>query len=480
LGQMRLTDLIQSTAAPPDPPLPARERAQLFGHPRGLTFLFTTEMWERFSYYGMRSLLVLYMTKFLLLEDHSANVIGLAGLKRALEGVFGPLDVQPLSSQIWGLYTGLVYFTPIFGGLLADRVLGQRRTIVIGAVLMAFGHFMMASERLFLFALLALILGSGCFKPNISTQVGGLYAPGDPRRDRAYSIFYVGINLGAFLAPLVCGTLGEGVGWHYGFAAAGVGMVIGLCIYLYALPLLPTDEMHKAQAAHAARKPLDASERRAVLALLALFIPNTLFWAAYEQMGNTIILWADAYTDRSLDPLHLFGSGAQIPTTWFLAVNPFMIFAFTPFVVALWARQAARGSEPPTITKMAYGCFGVAAAYLIMVVAALYAGTGGTTGAAGKASWLWLFAYFVVITLGELYLSPVGLSFVTKVAPARLISLMMGVWLATSFTGGFLSGYIGSFWSRMPKPEFFLLVAGVAALAGVMIVGCRRVLTFQE
>jgi POT family proton-dependent oligopeptide transporter len=480
---MRLTDLIQSTAAPPDPPLPARERAQLFGHPRGLTFLFTTEMWERFSYYGMRSLLVLYMTKFLLLEDHSANVIGLATLKRALEGVFGPLDVQPLSSQIWGLYTGLVYFTPIFGGLLADRVLGQRRTVVIGAVLMAFGHFMMASEQLFLFALLALILGSGCFKPNISTQVGGLYAPGDPRRDRAYSIFYVGINLGAFLAPLVCGTLGEGVGWHYGFAAAGVGMVIGLCIYLYALPLLPTDEMHKVQAAQggqSARKPPDASERRAVLALLVLFVPNTLFWAAYEQMGNTIILWADAYTDRSLDPLHMFESGAQIPTTWFLAVNPFMIFAFTPFVVALWARQTARGTEPPTITKMAYGCFGVCAAYLIMVAAALHAGAGGATGAAGKASWLWLFAYFVVITLGELYLSPVGLSFVTKVAPARLISLMMGVWLATSFTGGFLSGFIGSFWSRMTKPEFFLLVAGVAALAGVMIVGCRWVVRFQE
>jgi POT family proton-dependent oligopeptide transporter len=455
----------------------------MFGHPRGLTFLFTTEMWERFSYYGMRSLLVLYMTKFLLLSDHSGNVIGLVSLKRGLEAVFGLLDVQPLSSQIWGLYTGLVYFTPIFGGLLADRVLGQRRTVVIGAVLMAFGHFMMASERLFLFALLALILGSGCFKPNISTQVGGLYAPGDPRRDRAYSIFYVGINLGAFLAPLVCGTLGEGVGWHYGFAAAGVGMVIGLCIYLYALPLLPTDEMQKAQAAHIARKPLDGNERRAVFALLALFVPNTLFWAAYEQMGNTIILWADAYTDRSLDPLHLFGSGTQIPTTWFLAVNPFMIFAFTPFVVALWARQAARGTEPPTITKMAYGCFGVAAAYLIMVAAALYAGAGGgsgATGAAGQASWLWLFAYFVVITLGELYLSPVGLSFVTKVAPARLISLMMGVWLATSFTGGFLSGYIGSFWSRMGKPEFFLLVAGVAGVAGVMIVGCRWVVKFWE
>jgi POT family proton-dependent oligopeptide transporter len=484
---------------------PVSARGELFGHPRGLTFLFTTEMWERFSYYGMRSLLVLYMTKFLLLSDHSGHVIGLAALKRALEGVFGPLDVQPLSSQIWGLYTGLVYFTPIFGGLLADRVLGQRRTVVIGAVLMAFGHFMMAVEQLFLFALLALILGSGCFKPNISTQVGSLYAPGDPRRDRAYSIFYVGINLGAFLAPLVCGTLGEGIGWHYGFAAAGVGMVIGLCIYLFALPHLPADEMHRAQreepipsaakqfphpgvpatqASRSAPNPpphagegREGTERRAVLALLALFVPNTLFWAAYEQMGNTIILWADAYTDRAIDPLHLFGIDAQVPTTWFLAVNPFMIFAFTPFVVALWARQAVRGAEPTTITKMALGCFGVCAAYLIMVAAALHAGgwNGGATGNAGKASWLWLFAYFVVITLGELYLSPVGLSFVTKVAPARMISLMMGVWLATSFTGGFLSGYIGSFWSRMAKPEFFLLVAGVAALAGVMIWGLKWV-----
>src|SRR5437763_8317466 len=260
---------------------PGGAPAELFGHPRGLTFLFTTDMWERFSYYGMRSLLVLYMTKYLLLADHPGNVIGLATLHHALESVFGPLEVQPLSSQIWGLYTGLVYFTPIFGGLLADRVLGQRRTVVIGAVLMAIGHFMMAVEQLFLFALLALILGSGCFKPNISTQVGGLYGASDPRRDRAYSIFYVGINLGAFLAPLVCGTLGETAGWHYGFAAAGVGMVIGLCSYLYALPHLPADEMHRVQrekAEHRAKKPLDAAERRAIWLLLALLVPNTLFW----------------------------------------------------------------------------------------------------------------------------------------------------------------------------------------------------------
>jgi POT family proton-dependent oligopeptide transporter len=444
--------------APPDS---GRDSAELFGHPRGLTFLFATEMWERFSYYGMRSLLVLYMTKYLLLPDHAGGVAGLLTVKAALETVFGPLDVQPLSSQIWGLYTGLVYFTPIFGGLLADRVLGQRHTVIVGAVLMAIGHFMMAIEQLFLFALLALILGSGCFKPNISTQVGGLYAPGDHRRDRAYSIFYVGINLGAFLAPLVCGTLGEKAGWHYGFAAAGVGMCIGLVIYLYALPKLPPDELHK--SGHIEQRPLDRNEWRAIAALLVLLVPNTLFWATYEQMGNTTILWIDSEVDRSID---LFGFAAQIPTTWFLAFNPFMIFAFTPFVVMLWARQAKRRTEPSTITKMALGCFGVTVADLIKAFAAFHAG-------AGQASWLWVLLSIAVITVGELYLSPVGLSLVTKVAPARILSMMMGIWLAANFTGGFLAGFIGSFWSRTSPPQFFVLVAGIAALAGVMILVCR-------
>ena len=213
------------------------EKADIFGHPRGLSYLFATEMWERFSYYGMRALLVLYMVKFLLDPQRAGTVIGLASFRTALETIFGPLGTQPLASQIYGFYTGLVYLTPIFGGLLADRVLGQRRTVIIGATLMAIGHFMMAFEQLFLFALGFLILGNGAFKPNISTQVGSLYAPGDRRRDRAFSIFYVGINLGAFLAPLVCGTLGEEIGWHYGFAAAGVGMTLGLVIYLLATPL---------------------------------------------------------------------------------------------------------------------------------------------------------------------------------------------------------------------------------------------------
>jgi POT family proton-dependent oligopeptide transporter len=240
-------------------------------------------------------------------------------------------------------------------------------------------------------------------------------------------------------------------------------MCIGLAIYLYALPLLPPDEMHRAKAAHIERSPLTRAEWRAIVALLVLFVPATLFWATYEQIGNTIVLWADANTDRGID---LFGVSAQIPTTWFLAFNPFMIFAFTPFIVALWARQAARGTEPSTMTKMALGCFGVTAAYLVMTVAALHAG-------GGKASWLWLVGFFVVITTAELYLSPVGLSLVTKVAPARMVSMMMGVWLATSFVGGFLAGYLGTFWSRMQPVEFFLMIAAIAALAGVLILLCR-------
>ncbi len=435
----------------------------LFGHPRGLSYLFTTEMWERFSYYGMKALLVLYMVKYLLQPEHSQQVIGLAGLKSALEWIFGPLDIQPLSSHIYGLYTGLVYLTPVLGGYLADRVLGQRRMVIIGASLMALGHFMMAFESLFLLALLMLIFGNGAFKPNISTQVGTLYAPGDPRRDSAFSIFYVGINLGAFLAPLVCGTLGEELGWHYGFGVAGIGMLIGLAIYLYATRTLPPD-VRTQTLADGDAKPFGRDEWRAIGALVLLALPVSFFWATYEQQGNTIALWADGYTDRTINLLIWAG---QIPVTWFQAFNPFMIFAFTPFVLALWKRQADAGREPSTVTKMAFGCFGVALAYLILVAAAFQAG-------GGKASWLWLTAYFVVLTIGELYLSPVSLSLVTKVAPARAVSMMMGVWLATSFTGNFIGGYLGSFWSSMDKSRFFLMIAVIAALAGLVILAFVR------
>jgi len=432
----------------------------LFGHPRALSFLFATEMWERFSYYGMRALLTLYMVNYLFQPERIDTVIGLSGLKRMLEIPFGPLDIQPFSSLIYGPYTGLVYLTPIFGGILADRVLGHRRTVVLGASLMAIGHFMMAFEPLFLFALLFLILGNGAFKPNMSAQVGDLYAPGDPRRDRAYSIFYVGINLGAFLAPLVCGTLGEKAGWHFGFAAAGIGMLIGLAIYLHAAPLLPPDRITPATD----HTPLTREERRSLLALLALFVPTAFFWATYEQQGNTIALWADANTDRTID---LGFWSTEIPTTWFQAFNPFMIFAFTPLVVALWSWQAKRGAEPATLTKMALGCLGVTIANLIMAAAAWHAGD-------AKASWLWLLGYFVVITVGELYISPIGLSLVSKVAPVRMLSMMMGVWLATSFPGNFIAGWLGSFWSGMPKVHFFIMIAIIAGLAAAAIAALGR------
>lgn len=433
-----------------------RSSPDLFGHPRALGFLFATEMWERFSYYGMRALLVLYMVKYLLLPQQAGNVVGLATFRSALEFVFGPLLTQPLASQIYGFYTGLVYLTPILGGLLADRVLGQRRMVVIGAGLMAVGHFLMAFETLFLLALTVLILGNGAFKPNISTQVGLLYPPGDRRRDRAFSIFYVGINLGAFLAPLVCGTLGEELGWHYGFAAAGIGMTIGLLIYLYAAPSLPPDHLEARRAAPQP-KPLGRDDWRAIVALIVLMLPVSLFWATYEQQGNTISLWADQRTDRHVELLFFAG---DIPATWFQALNPFMIFAFTPFIVSFWRRQGAR--EPSTVAKMAIGCSLNAAAFLIMAVAAWHAGT-------GQASWLWLLAFFTVITVGELYLSPTGLSLVTKVAPGHLISMMMGVWLSTSFIGGFLAGYLGTFWSRMATADFFLMLAVISALAALAI-----------
>ncbi|MFL6796323.1 MAG: peptide MFS transporter [Xanthobacteraceae bacterium] len=440
-------------------------RDDLFGHPRGLTFLFATELWERFSYYGMRALLVLYMVKHLLHAGNEQNVVGLSALRHLLESVFGSLGVQPLASQIYGLYTGLVYLTPLFGGLLADRVLGQHRTILLGASLMAVGHFMMAFEPLFLIALTLLILGNGAFKPNMSAQVGGLYAPDDRRRDRAYSIFYVGINLGAFLAPLVCGTLGEEVGWHYGFAAAGVGMTIALAIYSYAMRSLPPDQLHRTPTTPTHRKQRVQRDLRAVLALVALFLPTSLFWATYEQQGNTMMLWADDYTDRHLNLLIWKG---EIPTTWFQAFNPLLIFAFTPFIVAAWAWQAKRGGEPSTVVKMSLGCFIASLAYLIMLGAAWQAGGGP------NASWLWLLLYFIVITVAELYLSPIGLSLVSRIAPVGMISMLMGVWLATSFVGNILAGWLGSFWSSMDKAMFFLMMAGLSMVAGAIILAFDR------
>ena len=424
------------------------------GHPRGLAVLFATEAWERFSYFGNAALIVLYMVKYLLDPARVETVLGFGAVKAALEFMFGRLEPQPLASQLFGFYTGLAYFMPVVGGLIADRLIGQRRTVIIGGVLMAIGHFLMAFEAMFLVALLLLILGIGAFKPNISTQVGALYPPGDRRRDRAYSIFYVGINIGAFLAPLVCGALAAQYGWHYGFGAAGIGMLVSLAIYLHGTRMLPPDVAAGRRPA-LETTPLAPPERRAVRMLVGVCALVTLFWAAYDQQGNTILLWAEDLTDRSIDLMFWQG---EVPSPWFLALNPLMIFLLTPVIVRLWARQGERGVEPSPVSKMAFACLCVAAANVLMAVAA------ATT--AGKASMLWLVGYFLLATIGELHLAPVGLALISKLAPARLLSVMMGVWFACTLPADILGGFLGGFWSSMAKPNFFLLIAAVAAVAG--------------
>jgi proton-dependent oligopeptide transporter, POT family len=411
---------------------------ELFGHPTGLVVLFLTEMWERFSYYGMRSLLVYYMIKQLMFT-------------------------QARASEIYGIYTGLVYLTPLFGGWLADRVVGQRKAVIGGAILMAVGHFLMAFESLFFPALFFLILGNGAFKPNISTQVGSLYKPGDPRRDRAFSIFYMGINLGAFLSPLVCGTLGELYGWHYGFGAAGVGMLIGLSIYLIGGRRLAPDILAERKAAgKKVDSPLTEVESKRVWSLIAVCLISIAFWAAYEQQGNTLAIWADSYTDRKI-------LGWEFPASWFQSMNPALILFGTPLLTTLWTWQSKRGVEPSAITKMAIGCFLLSLSFLVMVPAAiLHAGTGEPT------SVLWLFAFSVLITAGELYLSPVGLSLVTKVSPARIVSMMMGVWFLSSFIGNYGAGFLGQYWGTMPKTAFFAMIAAIALVAGLAILSILK------
>jgi POT family proton-dependent oligopeptide transporter len=425
------------------------------GHPAGLYVLFTTEMWERFSYYGMRALLVMYMTNYLLVDPaRAADVLGYKSLEAFLVGVFGPMNIQQMSSQIYGLYTGFVYFTPFFGGIIADKIIGQYKTVYLGGILMAIGHFLMASEKMFLLALLFLILGNGCFKPNISTQVASLYPEGDPRRDGAFTIFYMGINLGAFFSPLICGTLGQTVGWHYGFGAAGVGMLVGLVSYWLGSGLIPHDTLVEKKGAEESRK-LTKEEWASVFVLIVLCVLNIMFWAIYEQQGNTLQLWADEKTNWRM-------LGWDIPSSWFQSFNPLMIFIFAPILNMFWAWQSKRGKEPSSVVKMGIGCLLCGGAYILMILAAK------TVPGAEKGSVLWLVGTVLVFTMGELYLSPIGLSLVTKVSPKPIMSMMMGVWFLSSFIGNYMTGYIGTFYTKMPKETFFMLLCGFGIGTGIV------------
>ncbi len=442
----------------------------LFGHPVGLFVLFFTEMWERFSYYGMRGLLKLYMVNYLFVATRQV----MQGSTQTMAGdpstVFGwsfiqqflPADVQGQASIIYGWYTGLVYFTPFLGGLIADRFWGQRRTVLVGGILMALGHFVMAFENWFFLALLLLIIGNGAFKPNISTQVGDLYGADDPRRDGAFTIFYMGINLGAFLCNLVCGTLAALYGWHYGFGAAGVGMCIGLVIYLWGQRYLAPETFHERKAAAQVEKtPLSHDEWSRVKALVGLCLLNIVFWAVYEQQGNTMQTWAD---EQTVWPVVF---GFQIPSTWFQSFNPFFIFAFAPVLDWFWGWQARRNKEPSSVGKMAIGCVILGLSFIVMVLGANAVGE-------GKGSLFWPVLCTFLLTIGELYLSPIGLSLVTKVAPARIVSMMMGIWLMSSFFGNILSGYIGALYSVLSKQSFFLLLTVLGVGAGLAIMAFSK------
>ena len=434
---------------------------EFLGHPAGLFVLFFTEMWERFSFYGMRALLVLYMTQYLLADPtKAAEVFGYNQLAAFIAGVFGEQTVQQMSSQIYGLYTGLVYFTPFFGGLLADRFWGQYKTVYLGGFLMAIGHFLMASEQAFLLALVFLILGNGAFKPNISTQVGSLYADGDPRRDAAFTIFYMGINLGAFLSPLVCGTLGQTLGWHWGFGAAGVGMLLGLIIYWLGSGTLPKDAINHDLKSEP-RQPLSKQEWSAVVALGVLCVLNIMFWAIYEQQGNTLQIWADQKINWN------FGS-FTMPSTWFQSFNPAMIFIFAPLLNIFWASQNRQGKEPSSVTKMGLGCILCGGAYILMILAT-YAMPGDERG-----SVLWLVGTVFIFTMGELYLSPIGLSVVTKLAPKPILSMMMGLWFLSSFFGNFAAGLLGTLYDQMPKETFFGILTAMGITTGLVFMLIRR------
>ena len=449
---------MSATAALPSAFDSIRSHKTIMGHPAGLFVLFFTEMWERFSYYGMRALLVLYMVDYLIkgIQTGTYQVMGFAGLQRAIEWAFGPLTIQPLASQIYGMYTALAYFTGFFGGIIADRLLGQRKTVFIGGTLMAIGQFILSWESLFLFGLVFLIVGNGCFKPNLTSQVGLLYQDGDPRRDRAYSIYYVGVNLGAFLAPLICGTLGQKYGWKYGFQAAGVGMLVGLVVYTLGAKFLPKDHLTRSKENNAEKVPLTRKEWKVIWGLAVLVLLNAVFWGVYEQQGNTIQIFADRNADW-----HIFGW--EMPSTWFQAVNPVFIFALTPLLTSFWNWQSLRKKEPGSIVKMALGCvcLGLSFIPLIWITRGL--------GENQRISFLWLVGCTSLYTLGELYLSPIGYSLVTKVAPPRLLGMLMGMWFLANFMGNYLTGYLGTFYEKMSRDSFFLLLTVLGVASGFAI-----------
>lgn len=425
-----------------------------FGHPKGLAYLAFTEAWERFSYYGMSALVVLYMVQQLLLPGHIENVAGMAGYRSALEAVFGPLSTQALASQTFGFYSGLVYFTPVLGGVIADRFLGAKRTVLLGTVLMSAGHFAMAFDASFLVALLLLILGSGCLKGNIAAQVGHLYPPEEVgRRTSAFTIFSMAINFGAVLGPLTCGLLAQLYGWHVGFGTAGVLMLAATAIYLAGQRHLP-DQRPRARD-RAPMPPLSGADRRTIALLIAVVLITVFQTIAYYQCANVGVVWTAEHVDLAT-PL------GQIPVPWFNAIDPFFSVVAVPPLVWLWARQARGGREPSDMSKIGIGAVIAAASAGLLALGALLAGD-------GKVNALVPFVAFAGMGIAFLYYWPPMLALVSRAAPAKVNATMVSGAYLSLFVGLSIMGWVGSFYERMTPAAFWALDAAIA-LAGALLV----------
>jgi len=431
------------------------------GHPRGLAYLAFSEAWERFSYYGMQTLLVLYMVRQLLLPGHIEHIAGFALCRRLLEQLYrGPLSTVALASAIFGLYTGLVYLTPVAGGVVADRWLGKTRTITLGASLMAVGHFLMAFDVSFLPALLCLLIGVGCFKGNLASQIGALYAPGDLRRADAFQIYYLFINGAVIVAPLIAGTLGELYGWHYGFGAAGVGMLIGLAIYRSGRRWLPVDRI-AVRARSNPRPRLNRAARR-VIGLLVLLLPVLAIGTiGNQQIFNAYLLWVPDHID-------LVFFGRTMPTTWLITVDAAVSFAGLAGTVAFWRLWSKRFAEPSEIIKMTLGfCFSVAA-LLSLTAAAAIAGRGH------KASIGWVLAFEVLNSIGFANVLPVGLALYARASPKPVAATMIGVYFLHLFMANNLVGWLGGLLERVSGVQFWGLHVALVSTAGVLTLCAAR------
>ena len=429
------------------------------GHPRGLAYLAFTEMWERFSYYGMTALLTLYMVKQLLLPGHAENVLGLDAMRTLFE-FRGPMSDLAFASLIYGWYGGLVYFTPILGGLIADRWLGAKRTVVIGALLMGAGHLAMSFDASFLIALLLLILGSGCLKGNISAQVGTLYPQAAASlRDRGFTIFSTGINIGAVMGPLATASVAAVYGWHAGFALAAGLMLLALVIYLAGQRHLPQQPVVRSRGGEKAR--LTSNERsvsRALLAVIGLVIPVSI---AYPMLWSIGIVWIDAEVSLAT----VFGT---VPAGWFNSIDSLgSIFAAAP-LVALWAAQARRRAEPASLTKLAIGSTIMALAILLLSVGSLM------PSAEGKVAVGWAIACYLSAGMAFMWYWPVTLSIISALAPVRVKSTLMGAAFFAPFLGTVIMGWVGSFYDQMNPAAFWALDAAIALGGALLILAARR------